>query len=602
MATPTSPSEIARETLKALAARKLPPTPDNYAQAYQEISGTEQEPSGAAAVIERIAQHLALQSPQNAAASQTIRQAVTTQNWEQCQDELQKLLLQTTEKDQTKARQEPAQELVWSGMIRDLLRQIDIPHKGITMTRKKEGVETVLTRFTGDSTLLYEKLQSLVRSWSSGTATPPGVSLDTSGNITPITTEGNIGNPAAAPAAPGGPHELLSQLRELLAHTLENTLHTQPELGNEIQALVQQVRSAGNTKQITDLANQLRKFWLKLELRGGDKVKIQEGLLRLLRLLVENVSELVADDKWMHGQISTLKDLIEQPLDKQAIADAERNLRNAIIKQSTLKQSLNDAKSTLKSLMTTFIDRLGDLTESTGDYHSKIEGYSQKIGGADNITELSHILADIMQDTRVIQASALRSHEELLSTRKQANEAEERVRILEQELEQVSELVREDQLTGALNRRGMDETLEREFKRAGRAQSPLSIALLDIDNFKQLNDTLGHQGGDEALIHLTRVIKDALRPSDSVARYGGEEFLIILPETGMPEAMETLERLQRELTKKFFLHNNERKLITFSAGVALRAENEDKEDLIGRADKAMYQAKQTGKNRVVSAS
>ena len=69
----------------------------------------------------------------------------------------------------------------------------------------------------------------------------------------------------------------------------------------------------------------------------------------------------------------------------------------------------------------------------------------------------------------------------------------------------------------------------------------------------------------------------------------------------MQQAMETLERLQRELTKKFFLHNNERKLITFSAGVALRAEDEDKEDLIGRADKAMYHAKQSGKNRVVAA-
>ncbi len=100
---------------------------------------------------------------------------------------------------------------------------------------------------------------------------------------------------------------------------------------------------------------------------------------------------------------------------------------------------------------------------------------------------------------------------------------------------------------------------------------------------------------------ILRVIKEALRPSDSVARYGGEEFLIILPDTGMQEAMASLERLQRELTKKFFLHNNERKLITFSAGVALRTDNEDKEDLIGRADKAMYQAKQTGKNRVVAA-
>ena len=549
MATPNSPSDIARETLKALAARKLTPTPDNYAQAYQEISGAE---------------------------------------------------------NKSKSKQElpptVSPETSWPNLIRDLLRQLDIPHKGITLTRKKEGVETVLSRFASDADVLHEKLQSLVRSWS-GTASTPNEALGVPDNTAAASTHGaDKLSTAVATAAAGGSHELLTQLRELLAHTLENTLHTQPELSNEIQALVQQVRSAGNTKQITDLANQLRKFWLKLELRGGDKVKIQEGLLRLLRLLVENVSELVADDKWMLGQISTLKEIIEQPLDKNAIADAERNLRNAIIKQSTLKNSLSDAKNTLKSLMTTFIDRLGDLTESTGDYHSKIEVYSQKIGGADNITELSHILADIMQDTRVIQASALRSHEELLITRKQANEAEDRVRQLEQELEQVSELVRQDQLTGALNRRGMEETLEREFKRSGRAHALLSVGLIDIDNFKQINDTLGHQGGDEALVHLTHVIKEALRPSDSVARYGGEEFLIILPDTGIEEAMETLERLQRELTKKFFMHNNERKLITFSAGVALRKENEDKEDLIGRADKAMYHAKQSGKNRVVAAA
>jgi len=605
MATPNNPSEIARETLKALAARKLAPTPDNYAQAYQEISGAAQTPSGAAAVIEYIAQRLALESPSNAAGSQAIRQALSAQNWEQCQNELQTLLFQAAEKNQVKPESEPAQklpkEVSWSGMIRDLLRQLDMHHKGITTTRKKEGIETVLNRFSTDSAVLHEKLQGLVRSWS-GAAGTPSAALEVI-DSTPAAPAGGVSlSPPVALSATDGSHALLLQLRELLAHTLENTQHNQPELANEIKALALQARAAINTQQITDLANQLRKFWLKLELRGGDKVKIQEGLLRLLRLLVENVSELVADDKWMHGQISTLKEIIEQPLDKNAIADAERNLRNAIIKQSTLKQSLTDAKSTLKSLMTTFIDRLGNLTESTGDYHSKIEGYSKKISGTDNITELSHILSDIMQDTRVIQASALRTHEELLSTRKQANEAEERVKKLEHELEEVSGLVREDQLTGALNRRGMEETLDREYKRTDRAQTLLSVALLDIDNFKQLNDTLGHQGGDEALIHLTRVIKEALRPSDSVARYGGEEFLIILPDTAMQEAMETIERLQRELTKKFFMHNNERKLITFSAGVALRKDNEVKEDLIGRADKAMYHAKQTGKNRVVSAN
>lgn len=323
--------------------------------------------------------------------------------------------------------------------------------------------------------------------------------------------------------------------------------------------------------------------------------------MRLFRLLVENVSELVTEDKWLHDQIHNLQEIIERPISKQSIASAERNLRSTIIKQSLLRQNMVDAKTTLKSLMTTFIDRLSEMTSSTGAYHTKIEGYSLKIGQADNLTELNQILSDIMQDTRIIQASSMRSHEELVSTRRQAHIAEERVRQLEQELEQVSELVREDQLTGALNRRGLDDVLDREIKRADRQQTPISIALLDVDNFKQLNDSLGHQTGDQALVHLIQVIKNALRPTDEVARYGGEEFLIILIDTSLEEAMTTLTRLQRELTKNLFLHNNERQLITFSAGVALHVNGEDPESTIGRADSAMYKAKRAGKNRVFAA-
>lgn len=547
-----NPSDIARETLTSLASKRLAPTPENYAQMYREIGG---EPVQAA--------------PADSGATTSKGQLV------------------------------PA----WSELIRDLLHQLDTPHKGITITRKKDGVETVLNRFSRDPEVLFGKLQGLLRSWSAAPTAPgpddlvpsvsPGAAPSASATLSSAI-------PAASPAQ-AEHQELINQLRELLAQTLENTLATQPELASEIQALAAQVRASDNKDSLNNLAKQLRQFWLKLELRGGDKAKIQEGLVRLLRLLVENVSEMVEDDKWLHGQIAALQEIITKPLDKRAIADAERNLRDAVIKQGMLKQSLTDAKATLKSMMTTFIDRLGDLTESTGEYHNKIEGYTQKIGKADNLTELSHILKDVMHDTRIIQASALRSHEELLVSKKQADEAEARIRELEQELEQISELVREDQLTGALNRRGLDETVERELKRADRSKVAFSVALLDIDNFKHLNDSLGHQAGDRALQHLTRVIKETLRPADSVGRYGGEEFLIVLPDTDLKSAIEAMQRLQRDLTKKFFLHNNERILVTFSAGVALRGEGEDAEDLVGRADKAMYKAKLAGKNRVEAA-
>ena len=551
-----NPSEAARETLIELASRKLAPTPENYTQVFQEITGV----------------------PATVPAATVPAESV------------------------------PSLNVSWSALIQDLLRQLETPHKGITITRKKDGLETVLNRFGSKPDELFEKLQGLLRSWSTAPtasldAPPPPANIDAVAATT--SKSGNVSAAVKSSPAAGGEtaqahQELISQLRELLAQTVENSLTAQPELNAEIKELAQLVRATENS-QIYELASKLRHFWLKLELRGGDKSKIQEGLVRLLRLLVENVGELVADDQWLHGQIVTLQEIIANPIDKRVIADAERNLRDAIIKQGLLQKSLSDAKSTLKGLMTTFIDRLGEFSETTGQYHTKIEGYGLKIGGASNLADLGHILEDIMHDTRIIQDSALRSHQELLSTRKQADDAETRIKELENELAQVSEQIHKDQLTGVLNRRGMDETFERELNRADRSQSPMCVALLDIDNFKKLNDTLGHQAGDQALIHLARVIKECLRPADNVARYGGEEFVIILPDTPLKEGIEAVERLQREMTKKFFLNNNERVLVTFSAGVALRQSGEDQEELVGRADKAMYKAKTTGKNRVVAA-
>ena len=123
--------------------------------------------------------------------------------------------------------------------------------------------------------------------------------------------------------------------------------------------------------------------------------------------------------------------------------------------------------------------------------------------------------------------------------------------------------------------------------------------MLDIDNFKKLNDSLGHDVGDQALIHLANVCRETLRPQDTVARYGGEEFIILLPETPLPDANNALTRLQRELTRQFFMHENEKVLITFSAGVTQMTEEDSQASVIKRADEAMYEAKKSGKNRVV---
>ena len=168
------------------------------------------------------------------------------------------------------------------------------------------------------------------------------------------------------------------------------------------------------------------------------------------------------------------------------------------------------------------------------------------------------------------------------------------------ELDNASALARHDSLTDTLNRKGLDEALTREIAGVRRKDSLLSICLLDIDNFKKLNDRLGHDVGDNALIHLANVARSCMRPTDTLARYGGEEFVILMPDTPLDSGIEAMVRLQRELTKAFFLSGKERVLITFSAGVAQLTADETGADAIKRADQAMYLAKRAGKNRVLS--
>ncbi|WP_338765770.1 GGDEF domain-containing protein [Massilia sp. METH4] len=405
--------------------------------------------------------------------------------------------------------------------------------------------------------------------------------------------------------APMDEGEQTRLLRDLLSRTLTlavaSLLSNAPAMAAEAEALGAATKEAHTEADLSEIAVRLKQLCYQIELKHGDTAEQQELLLRLFRLLLENVSELLDDDSWLRGQVDAVQALIAGPLDVRALEAATRSLKDVIFKQSQLKHSVADVKATVKNMVMTFIDRLGQVAASTGDFSQKIGAYSEKISHANDITELNQILDEVLHETRVVQNEALAARDNMVNARQEVQEAEERIKALEMQLQHMSELVREDQLTGSLNRRGLDDVFERETARADRRGTPLCIAVLDLDDFKKLNDTYGHIAGDSALKHLVKVVKDTLRSMDVIARFGGEEFLIMLPETTVDAAVATMTRLQRELTRHFFMHENEKLLITFSAGVALRRQGEDQAALVRRADQAMYVAKRSGKNRVVVA-
>src|SRR5439155_2871991 len=188
---------------------------------------------------------------------------------------------------------------------------------------------------------------------------------------------------AGAAIAESAGDDVASLLGELLAQTLTfgvvERLGYNPELAGEAQALAKQVREARSTPAVSELADRLKRFWIALEIRGDDQRDVQQGLVRLLHLLANNIVELVADDSWLSGQMRSIEALASGPIDRDALSHLESTMRETIFKQSTIKKSLDDAKDTLKTMVTMFIDRLGTMAENTGDYHDRMSGYATKI-------------------------------------------------------------------------------------------------------------------------------------------------------------------------------------------------------------------------------
>ncbi len=234
------------------------------------------------------------------------------------------------------------------------------------------------------------------------------------------------------------------------------------------------------------------------------------------------------------------------------------------------------------------IDHISQITEG----NLNIEEFKAK-SSQDEIGRLAKVFNQ-MHATIKRQIQELNAHRELLE-----KEVKERTYELEQANKKLDIISRTDELTQLPNRRDMHRTIEKEVERANRFRKSFSIIFIDIDHFKDVNDTYGHAAGDAVLRSVASTIRSLLRKYDVLARYGGEEFLTLLPETELKDAAHVAERFRKQIENQTIFFGSQEIKVTITLGVAQFDSGQNAEKCIQLADKALYEGKEHGRNKVI---
>ncbi|MET0335890.1 MAG: diguanylate cyclase [Rhizobacter sp.] len=550
------PAALAKAALRRLVMDKLEPTPENYARAYHQEAGT--TPPAAAP----------------AAASAIEKQDSATQA-----DAMAKL-------------------------IERIVRGVQRGGRQWTTARKKESLQRVLSSSRSDVQRLQQRLNQLVAGWESDTV---------EGAVDPDAAEMVVEQPWSDPTQPaplmdspaGGMannatdnsplwKEFVGALGGALHQALPASPSPNSELSGELAELVQRIRDRGPT---VGQGEELDQLCQRATRALAHRHHLIEQLGTLCGELTASLVELAEDQSWAQGQSEAMRDEMGQGLTARSVKSVSELLAHTREKQKQLRTERVRAQDQLKALITRMLAEMGELGSQTGRFHENLGRYAGVIEKADSLESLAGVVREMVEESRTVQSLVKVAQGKLQYEHERANDLSGRVVELETELRRLSEDVSTDQLTKIANRRGLLQAFDAEQARQARDGSPLAIGLLDIDNFKKLNDELGHNAGDVALKSLAEVVSKTLRPTDMVARYGGEEFVVLLPNTPVGEGEQILTRLQRSLSGGLFMHEDKKIFVTFSAGVTAYRTGERIEVALERADEGLYEAKRTGKNR-----
>ncbi|GCL64898.1 GGDEF domain-containing protein [Pseudaquabacterium pictum] len=590
-----APAQLAKGALRRLAMSKREPTPANFARAYAEEAG---EPVPAEGLLPPRARAQVERLVARASDDTTLRTELTAALMEARYDDLQRAL-------DRGAGAAASQGAAWAQLIDRLARGLERGARHWTGARKKDSLQRVLDGSRSDAQRLQQRLKQLVSAWENDQPdddvdvdATDAAALPATEPLPPAAVSAAAAQIAEPAAASTDAHpRIVDNLRTTVCAGLPPGEPRAVELADELSALAARVAREGATPlladAVADVCHRVQRLF-------GLRHELVDELLALCRSLTEGMADLAEDRRWAEGQAEGLRQRLQGAAGARAVRAARELLDDTRAAQRSLQAERALARDALKDMVRQVLAELGELGTATGRFSDKVAGYAQAIEAADSLDSLAAAVREMLDESRTVHDLVAGARDRLAAEHARASALEAQVLGLEAELRRLSDEVSTDALTQVANRRGLAQAFEVETARVlreGPAQAPLAVGLIDIDNFKKLNDSLGHAAGDVALQSLAARVKEWLRPVDHIARFGGEEFVLLLPGTPVDEAQQVLTRLQRRLSASLFMHEGKEVFVTFSAGVTAWRPGETVDTALARADEGLYEAKRTGKNR-----
>ena len=333
-------------------------------------------------------------------------------------------------------------------------------------------------------------------------------------------------------------------------------------------------------------------------------------LLRIPRKNIENMSKVLQDSLQPSISLTIGDDLNsfcvkigDSPslIFEQSI---QKEMENFIKKRFDVdKKILSQKTADIARLISLMNKYLGDAIDSSANGSSNVANIKEKLNSFSNTSstkeDLDRLQTKLVEAAISIENEMNNVNENLKSGQEQVTKLENKIAQLEKELQQTKASSRLDHLTGVLNRRSYEEELSKVESLYQRTQQDYAVVFFDIDHFKNVNDTYGHDAGDIVLKTFSTLLKKLTRDTDILARYGGEEFIATLHYQDKEELHKYISRIKSAVTSNKFLYKDQKIRITFSAGVTIRSIYNTKEEAISDADKLLYEAKNSGRNKII---